>query len=279
MAKIMIMPSSKEMIEKAQLNVDAYLLGIKGFSVNCPAYFEIEEADQIVNELQKQGKEIFISLNKNMFSSDLKPLETLLEHLETLNLTGICYYDISIPSIVKRRGFKTPLVWSQEHFTTNYLTMNYWYESGVSYTLLSSEITLEEVEEMKNKTNMKLISLVFGYIPMFYSKRPLVTNYKKHFNLKDDGNLYYMEKGGKKYPLLENGTSFEGYHGDILNAYDEAFKMPVDYLLLNSFMIEEETFLKVVDCYKNQNEEALAALVEKNDGFFSQKTVYRVKDL
>ena len=38
---------------------------------------------------------------------------------------------------------------------------------------------------------------------MFVSKRHLVKNYLECFNLKDDSDLHYLEKEGKKYPILD----------------------------------------------------------------------------
>lgn len=279
MSKIMITPSSKEMIEKSLPLVDAYLLSLKNFSVNEAISFEEDELLEIIDFLKKEKKEVFISLNKNMFDKDLKPLENILEQLEEKNVNGICFYDISIPSMMRRKKLKTPLLWSQEHFTTNYLTMNYWHEQGVTYALLSTEITKEEVETIVENTEMKLIMQVFGYVPMFYSKRPLISNYKETFKLDDKSKIYYMEKEGKMYPLIEKQTGFEGYYADILNAYEIALTTNVEYLLLSSFQIKEDIFLKVLKCYKEHDKETLLKLYKEENLFFDKKTVYRVKDL
>ena len=71
MTKLMYIPNKKELNN----DVDAYLLGIENLSVNMPIYFTLDEIKNI-----NIDKEIFISLNKNMHSSDLKILEeTLIE--------------------------------------------------------------------------------------------------------------------------------------------------------------------------------------------------------
>ena len=279
MKKIMIVPKSKDMILKTIDKVDAYLLGLKDFSVNLPCSFSLEEIQEMVSILKKEKKEVFLSLNKNMFSSDLEPLEKCLEEIEQLSIDGICFYDVSIPSIWKRRNFKTPLVWSQEHFTTNYATINYWWDRGVSFTQLSNEITKEEIAEIRKNTKMKLMSQVFGYIPIFYSKRPLIKNYTTIFSLETKQDICYMEKEGKKYPLREQGTSFEGYDANLLNAYLDIDTLEVDYLYLNSFLVEEDTFIEVLRCYKEKDQASLEKLFPLSSGFFHTKTVYRVKDL
>lgn len=277
--KIMITLKNKEMVLKTLAFTDAYLLGVEGFSVNMDSSFSLEEVKEIVSLLKKENKEVFIHLNKNMFSHDLKPLEELLLAIEELQVDGIGFYDISIPSIIKRRGLKTPLVWSQEHFTTNYETMNYWYENNVVYTQLSCEITKEEVNEIKEHTQMKLIAQVFGYVPIFYSKRPLLTNYKKTFSIKGEEGKYAIEKEGKYYPIREEGASFEAFDATILNAYLDMETLKVDYLLLHSFKIEENQFIEVLQCYKERKKARLEELYPFYSGFFEKKTVYRVRDL
>lgn len=279
MKKIMIAPKNKKMILNTLDKVDAYLLGVEHFSVNMPSSFSLEEIEKIIPILKKEKKEIFLSVNKNMFSLDLESLETCLEEIEKWSITGIAFYDVSIPSIVKRRNFKTPLVWSQEHFTTNYATMNYWYDCGVTYAQLANEITKEEVCEIKKKTKMKLISQVFGYIPMFYSKRPLVTNYKKVFSLEGKDTIYYLEHEGKKYPLREKEASFEGYYAEVLNAYLDIETLDVDYLYFNSFLIADDIFIEVLRCYREKDGKKLEKLYPYQSNFLHKKTVYRVKDL
>lgn len=275
----MVSLKSKGMIESTLQFADAYLLGVKDFSVNMPAYFALKEMTEMIEILKKNKKEVFISLNKNMFSRDLKPLEELLEKIEDLKIDGICFYDVSIPSIVKRKCFTTPLVWNQEHFTTNYLTMNYWYSHNVVYTQLANEITKEEITEIRKNTKMKLIAQVFGYVPIFYSKRPLLTNYIKTFSLQEKKEKYTIEKEGKKYPIKEDKNSFEGYDATILNAYLDLDTLDVDYIFLNSFGIEEEKFARVLRCYKEKDKNNLEKLYPFYSGFFDKKTVYRVRDL
>lgn len=279
MSKKMISVSNREMIEKTLAYTDAYLLGIKNYSVNMPFYLEETELEEVVNLLKDNKKEIFVNINKNMFSKDLPLIETLLEKIEKLNIDGICFYDVSIISIMKRRNFKTPLAWSQEHFTTNYSTINYWLNEGCDYTFLANEITKEEIIEIKNNTESKLILQTFGYVPIFFSKRPLITNYKKHFKLDDSSSIYYMEKDNLKYPLRELDGSFEVYNAKVLNSLEKIKDLNLDYIYLNCFLIEDDCFIKILEYLNNNDVDSINELYKEELGFLEQKTVYRVKDL
>ena len=65
--KLIIMPNNKDL--SIYKNVDAYLLGIDGLSVNQSVYFKIDEIKTIAKELKDSNKELFISLNKNMHNN------------------------------------------------------------------------------------------------------------------------------------------------------------------------------------------------------------------
>ena len=58
-------------------------------------------AEELITICNENDKEIFISLNKNMFNKDLEILEYTLLQLDNLKLNGILYYDIAIVNFKK----------------------------------------------------------------------------------------------------------------------------------------------------------------------------------
>ena len=222
--KLLIMPRSIDQAVSLIEHIDGMIVGLKNMSVNMPSYYSYDEIVRFVNIAKKFNKEIFVSLNKNMFNEDLKYLKETLIKLDDLKLNGILYYDISIVNIKKEEKLVTPLVWNQEHLTTNYLTSNFWYEHGAKYTMLSSEITLDEVKEIEKEAKAKLMLPVFGYLPMFVSRRHLVKNYLETFNLEDNSKINYIEKEGKIYPIIDNEEGTIAYSSKCLNGILETLK-------------------------------------------------------
>ena len=279
MTKLILIPNKKELTS----DVDAYLLGIKDLSVNMPVYFTLEEIKKI-----NTNKEIFISLNKNMHSEDLKLLEETLIELSKLNIKAIFFYDIGVLNIVKRLNLKIPLVWAQEHMTTNYETINFWHNNGVEYTQISEEIKEEEIINIKHNTESKLIVPILGYFPMFVSKRHLKENYLRQFKLKDNSKINYIEKENKIYPIVDEKVTTV-YTNCYLNGIKEFLNLKkenIEYILINSFLIEEEKINKIIDMFKtvtNENVEEynnkISDLLDNNvDTFFLHKdTIYKVK--
>ena len=282
--KLLIMPKSIDQIESLIEDIDGVIVGIKDLSINQPAYFTLDEIKKINEIIKNNGKEIFVSLNKNMFNKDLEILEYTLLQLDNLKLNGILYYDIAIVNFKKNLKLVTPLVWNQEHLTTNYLTSNFWYEYGAKYTMLSSEITLDEINEIALNANAKTMVPIFGYLPMFVSRRHLVKNYLDTFKIKDDSNINYIEKENKTYAIIDSNDGTIAYSNKCLNGINETLKLNVDYIVLNSFNINNATFKRVVSMYNIVNEsnvqefkEEIDKMLDTDTGFLYKETIYEVK--
>lgn len=249
--------------------VDAFILPIKDYSINFESTFTLAEVDAF----KQLGKEVFLAFNKNIHNSELDDLKNKLIAADKLDINGIIYYDVSLVKLKEKLGLKTDLVWSQEHMVTNYGTINYWYEKGVNYAYLSSEITKEEITEIKENSKSKLFMNVFGYIPMFTSRRHLVNNYIEYFDLEDSGEKKTIYKEEKHYPINDGTHGTTVYSDYVLNVLDEDFSN-IDYLVFNSLLIDDESFKEVLYNFKNNIVEYKFPF---NHGFLYNETVYRVK--
>lgn len=254
MGKKAVIISDLKQVNDIDEYVDAYLVPLDFFSINYTNTFGLDD----VSWLKKFNKEIFVIINKNIHESELERLKDLLKKIDKLEIDGIIFYDISIVKLKKELSLKTELVWHQEHLTTNYGAVNFWFNNGVRYSYLSSELTKREVDEIRSNTDALIFVNAFGYIPMFTSKRHLVDNYLDSFNIKDKGNRIYKE--GKFYNIIdgENGTVV--YSDYVLNA-----DVSADYLVYNSNFIDD--FKRVFECND----------FKKESGFLFKETIYKVK--
>lgn len=289
MSKFIFIPKNEIEVKNSISYVDAYLFGIDGLSVNFERYMTLEELIPIISFLKENGKEVFLSLNKNMHHRDLTLLEETLTACCGLAIDGIFYYDASVVMMKQEGIFDLPLIWSQEHLATNYDTCLFWKKEGVSKVLVSSEITLDEIMTMEKKCDMDLIVPIFGYLPMFASKRNLVHNYLERFSISSDERFHWIKKEGYQYPIINDHTGTQVYSSHILNGMNEMLTLKeagVSYFLFNSFHIKTDTMMEVLKQYQTvtrenvlEKEELLDTLLEGNTdkGFFYKETVFRVK--
>lgn len=280
MSKIVVIPNSENMI--SCLSDEYILLGIEGYSVNTLS-ISLNKLEKLLNDNQK----VFISLNKNFDNSELSSLEKLLQKLDTYKILGIFYYDVAVVNIASRLNLKTKLIWAAEHLTTNYFTINYWFNHGVQGTFLSNELTIDEIIQIRNNTQSLLFVQLFGYLPMYVSRRHAIKNYLKYFGLNNSYKTYELFKEDKTYSIVDSADGTVIYSDFILNGLHEYLKLrdTIDYIIINGYQIENDKLLRVVDIFKKVNHENVDALNKEicqqfanvATGFLHEKTIYRVK--
>lgn len=287
MTKLLVMPSHKADILEILKYADAIILGIQHFSVNFTE-IGIEELDDIVKTVKDFHKEIFISLNKNMHNGDLSELEDILKMCSNLQVDGIFYYDVAVLQICHRLSLDLSLIWSAEHLATNQYTIQYWEKQGITGVFLSNEITKAEVLEIVKNCQSSCIAQVFGYLPMYVSKRHAIDNYLKYFHIAAHSKKYYLFKESKKYPIVERKIGTEIYSNFLLNAiyeYLEYQQNKMDYVFINGFEVPLEKLIQVLSCFQNiteENKEEMKNKIESlfpntGTGFLYKETVYQVK--
>ena len=284
--KILVGLNKKDVLDYLNYT-NSFIIGLKDFSINYQEY-TISEIKKIKNDYP--NIEIFVSLNKNIFNSDLKELEQLLIELNKIDIKGLLFYDLSILSIVRRNKLSIPLVWAQEHMTTNYNTCNYYYGKDVEYVSLSSEITIDEIKEIKEKSNIKIISFFFGYPDVSFTKRKLLTNYFLYNKLNKNSDWYKISSDNNEYLIKESNLGTRILYGKIMNGIIPFYELKdtIDYGILNEELMNHDIFIKSLAIFKDLNENKIKMddankkiidLVNSDDTvFYYKKTIYKVKD-
>lgn len=281
--RLTVVPTNINNLDKyIELGAKAFIFGLKDYSINYLG-LSIEDIKNITNKYPDVG--IFISVNKTMFNKDLDDLENKLIELNSIPIKGVLFYDLGVLNIYRKHKFNYSLVWHQTHMVTNYNTVNYYYDKGVEYAYLASEITSSEMLEIKNKTPMKLFSFIIGYPIMAHSKRKLLSNYYESMHKDYDGSLKLIEEHDKSYVVSEtiDGTCI--YDNEIVNGIDYIEELSnIDYGVIHGFNIDEILLEKiiflvndVINSKSNASREELKKLIGNNTGFFNKKTIFKVK--
>ena len=287
--KYVIIPNSKDDIEiYKNKGANTFIFGLKGYSINYPE-LSLEE----IKSLSKTV-DLFISINKNLFNNELDDIKLILIELSKLPIKGILYYDLGLLNLVLENKIDIDLIWHQTHMVTNYNTCNYYYDKGVKYGFLANEITLEEILEIKEKTNMKLMVEVFGYPIMSHSRRSLLSNYLKSIKKEKENRTYHLEDRENNYLLKETENGASILYGKLINGTKPLFDLienKIDYGILDMQEVDISTSLKVLDTYqyiydnidditakeKEEIIDSMNKLIGDSTNFFYKKTIYKVK--
>lgn len=275
MTKLLVIPTNRDnFLELNKLQIDGFIIGLNKYSVFNDFDLDINEIKEI---LRLTDKEIYISINKPLYVNEIEELKPIIKELSTLNIKGIMYDDIGIVNITKN----IDLIWNQLHHVTNYQTINFWKKRGIKGSVLSTEIMLEDIINIRKNTDIKLFTYIYGYLPMFESSRELLTNFFKHINKeKINDNYYLYEKERDKYYLIYENNNNSYILEDIIDGIEEVNVLKdnnIDYLILNGLKHDSNEFITIVLSYI----EALNGNTTRksnNKGFLYKETIYKVKN-
>jgi len=269
MKKILVFPNKNNLELVLSSNVDGIILSLKGLSVQSDIYFDLQEIKEVINSTDK---EVCVCINKIMHESDLKELEMSLITLSKINISKIFFYDLSVLRICRKLNIDKSLVVYQEHLNASDLTNRFYRKQGVSYSLITNDITKEEINYIASEQS--LMMMCYGYLPIFYSRRYLISNYLEYINKENNSDIYYIRNNDDYYPVREEEFGTCIYTKEPVNLINEIDDLNIEYVVLNSFLISNEEFSSVLDSYinmkKDNNEHYL--------GFLNEKTVYKVKE-
>lgn len=278
MSKIIAMPKNKKHLETLlNLNINAILLSLENLAVNMSYPISLDRLKRLVPQIKKKNKQVFISLNKIMHNHDIEMLTQTLKVLKELNVDKIIFYDLSLIPLAEKLNITDKLVIAQEHSNASIESHNFYNSYGINTSLITSDITIEEVKEIKKQTKMELIIPVYGHIPIMYSRRYLITNYLNHIHKKKESDYYYFKQNEDTYIIQEEPYGTAIYNGKILNLdkeYQENQSF-FDYVILYSNFIDETTYNKTIKNYLNID--SINNFEKTYKGFAYTKTIYKVK--
>lgn len=267
--KLLVSGKNREHIANLiEKDIDGIILYIDKLSVNSDYYVDIK----ILDEINNKAKEVFICLNKIMHNSDLQYLRKVIEYVKDRDIK-ILFYDMAVYNIALEYKIENKLVIYQDHLNASILSNNFYYELGIMGSFITNDITYSELIDIKKNTKMKIFFLGYGYQPIFYSRRYLVSNYLKYID-NDSGNEYkIVSDTGVSYPIKEEEYGTTIYTKKAINLINYLSDLEcIDYLVLNSVNTSVSQFDDIVDKFIKKEKVDSTYL-----GFFNVKTIYKVK--
>lgn len=245
--------------------VDGYILANEEFSINYNYYVKDDMMRQTINYLSENKKEIFVLLNKNIHNNKIEKLKEYLIFISTLEIDYLIYHDLAILNIVKEEGLNIKLIYGANMYVTNYNIINF-YKDDIEGAVISSEIIREDIKLIKENTSKLLFYNVFGYLPMMFTKRKLVSHYFEFINDNKQDDVYYLEEKINKnmYPIIESNGICSIYNNKVINVINDEMCEYLDYGIINMFNLNLDL------------NDVLSGKVESNVNFLDTKTIYKV---
>jgi len=252
--KVLITVNNLEDINKLkELGITKFVFPLKEFCVGIPNTF-------LVSEIPCDG---YLFVNRILDNDSIDNLREVLHNLPN-NIKGIIFDDLGIMELIKNLEIEKILYLS--HFNTNSKSVDI-YLDLVDSVILSTDITKEEIEYIIAHSKKSITLFTFGYTGVMYSRRLLIDNYCKFYNIEKE-NPIVIDNTGHKFLVYENeyGTYF--YAGNVFNGL-ELMGLDAKYYFINAVFLNIEQIENAL----NENLEG----IDNDNGFLYTETIYKLK--
>ena len=167
----------------------AYAFGADAVYAGMPRYslrvrnneFDQGHLAEGIGEARAAGKRLYVACNLLPHNAKLKTVMADLEPVVELAPDALIMADPGLIGWVRERWPGLPIHLSVQANTMNWAAVDFWRSVGVSRVILSRELSLEEIAEIRQRCpEMELEVFVHGALCIAYSGRCLLSGYFNH---------------------------------------------------------------------------------------------------
>jgi putative protease len=172
----LLSPAKNSEYGKIAINfgADAVYIGAPKFSARSSAGNSIQDIEKLCNYAHKFHSKVYVALNTILYESELAETEKLISEIyssgaDALIIQDMGILEMSLPNI--------PLHASTQTHNTKIEKVNFLENIGFSRVVLARELSLNQINEIKSKTNIDLEVFVHGALCVSYSGQCYMSNY------------------------------------------------------------------------------------------------------
>jgi putative protease len=194
----------------------AYAYGADAVYAGQPRYslrvrnnsFDFETLKQGISEAHQHHKKFFVASNIIPHNAKIKTYMTDIEPVIELKPDALIMADPGLIMMVKDKFPEQVIHLSVQANAINYATVKFWKNAVISRIILSRELSLDEVKEIRQECpDIELEVFVHGALCIAYSGRCLLSGY---FNHRDPNQGSCTNSCRWKYDVKEAKETFEG---------------------------------------------------------------------
>ena len=216
----------------------AYAYGADAVYAGQPRYslrvrnnsFDFDTLKQGISEAHEADKKFFVASNIIPHNAKIKTYMEDIEPVIELKPDALIMADPGLIMMIKEKFPEQTIHLSVQANAVNYAAVKFWKNAGISRIILSRELSLDEVKEIRQECpDIELEVFVHGALCIAYSGRCLLSGY---FNHRDPNQGSCTNSCRWKYDVKEAEETLEG---DI-KAIEIKAPKPIDQIVL----LEEE---------------------------------------
>ena len=144
-------------------------------------FAKIDVLETGIREAHERRKKFFLTVNTLPHNSKLKTFMSDMEPLIEMKPDALIMADPGLIMNVRERWPEMPIHLSVQANTTNYWGVKFWQKMGVERIILSRELSIEEIAEIRQECpDIDIEVFVHGALCIAYSGRCLLSGYFNH---------------------------------------------------------------------------------------------------
>ena len=167
----------------------AYAFGADAVYAGQPRYslrarnneFQLEELGIGIKEAHAIGKKFYVASNLMPHNAKVKTYMADMEPVIAMQPDALIMADPGLIAMVRARWPEVQVHLSVQANTINYAAVKFWQSLGLTRVILSRELSLDEIEEIRQQCpDIELEVFIHGALCMAYSGRCLLSGYFNH---------------------------------------------------------------------------------------------------
>ena len=144
-------------------------------------FSKLETLQQGISEAHQRGKLFYVASNIMPHNAKVKTYLKDMEAVIEMKPDALIMADPGLIMMVREKWPEVPVHLSVQASTTNYAAVKFWKSLGLTRIILSRELSLDEIEEIRQECpDIELEVFVHGALCIAYSGRCLLSGYFNH---------------------------------------------------------------------------------------------------
>lgn len=180
---------------------DAVYIGGNAYSLRRRAgNFTYDEMQEGIRFAREHNAKVYVAANMVTHEDDEAGAGEYFRTIRDLGVDAVIVSDPALMEICMMDAPGLPIHLSTQASATNYETLNFWKEEGLERIVLAREVSMDEIKEIRQNTDIEIEVFIHGAMCISYSGRCTLSN---HMSARDANRGGCSQSCRWKYELFE----------------------------------------------------------------------------
>ncbi|MFA8437712.1 U32 family peptidase [Pueribacillus sp. YX66] len=142
--------------------------------------FSIEEMQEGLAFAKEHNAKVYVAANIVAHENDTEGAGDYFRTLRDIGIDAVIVSDPALIEICAMEAPGLPIHLSTQASATNYEALNFWKEEGLERVVLAREVSMDEIREIRQNTDIEIEAFIHGAMCISYSGRCVLSNHMSH---------------------------------------------------------------------------------------------------